>query len=211
MKFIQKCRLAEIDYDASQEIATINDYFNRNLRYLRNETGGQETYHIDYGNITDMPHWIWLANMFEQLMKDMGSCLDMNQLKHMLKFSFIRMPPHGVLPPHTASFLRAMSSINIPLRGKCIIDLYGDKKGNRHVAGEIIGSHHYTSPICLNVNEFHGVVNDFDNERMMLKVHLMATPWTKLVNSFEYDDYEIANTFDFPMPWSADRGTPHKI
>jgi len=211
MKFIQKCRLAEVDYDASQEIATINDYFNRNLRYLRNETGGQETYHIDYGNITDMPHWIWLANMFEQLMKDMGSCLDMNQLKHMLKFSFIRMPPHGVLPPHTASFLRAMSSINIPLRGKCIIDLYGDKKGNRHVAGEIIGSHHYTSPICLNVNEFHGVVNDFDNERMMLKVHLMATPWTKLVNSFEYDDYEIANTFDFPMPWSADRGTPHKI
>jgi len=211
MKFIQKCRLAEIDYDASQEIATINDYFNRNLRYLRNETGGQETYHIDYGNITDMPHWIWLANMFEQLMKDMGSCLDMNQLKHMLKFSFIRMPPHGVLPPHTASFLRAMSSINIPLRGKCIIDLYGDKKGNRHVAGEIIGSHHYTSPICLNVNEFHGVVNDFDNERMMLKVHLMATPWTKLVNSFEYDDYEIANTFDFPMPWSHDRGTPHKI
>jgi len=211
MKFIQKCRLAEVDYDASQEIATINDYFNRNLRYLRNETGGQETYHIDYGNITDMPHWIWLANMFEQLMKDMGSCLDMNQLKHMLKFSFIRMPPHGVLPPHTASFLRAMSSINIPLRGKCIIDLYGDKKGNRHVAGEIIGSHHYTSPICLNVNEFHGVVNNFDNERMMLKVHLMATPWTKLVNSFEYDDYEIANTFDFPMPWSADRGTPHKI
>ena len=211
MKFIQKCRLAEVDYDASQEIATINDYFNRNLRYLRNETGGQETYHIDYGNITDMPHWIWLANMFEQLMKDMGSCLDMNQLKHMLKFSFIRMPPHGVLPPHTASFLRAMSSINIPLRGKCIIDLYGDKKGNRHVAGEIIGSHHYTSPICLNVNEFHGVVNDFDNERMMLKVHLMATPWTKLVNSFEYDDYEIANTFDFPMPWSAARGTPHKI
>jgi len=211
MKFIQKCRLAEVDYDASQEIATINDYFNRNLRYLRNETGGQETYHIDYGNITDMPHWIWLANMFEQLMKDMGSCLDMNQLKHMLKFSFIRMPPHGVLPPHTASFLRAMSSINIPLRGTCIIDLYGDKKGNRHVAGEIIDSHHYTSPICLNVNEFHGVVNNFDNERMMLKVHLMATPWTKLVNSFEYDDYEIANTFDFPMPWSADRGTPHKI
>jgi hypothetical protein len=211
MKFIQKCRVAEVDYDASEEIAKINDYFNRNLRYLRNETAGQETYHIDYGNIIDMPHWIWLANMFEQFMKEMGSCLDMNQIKHMLKFSFIRMPPHGVLPPHTASFLRAMSSINIPLRGKCIIDLYGDKKGNRHVAGDKIISHHYTSPICLNVNEFHGVVNNTDEERMMLKVHLLATPWTKLVNSFEYDDDHIANTFDFPMPWSHDRGTYHKI
>jgi len=211
MKFIQKCRLAEIDYDASQEIATINDYFNRNLRYLKNETAGQETYHIDYGNITDMPHWIWFANMFEQFMKDMGSCLDMNQIKHMLKFSFIRMPPHGVLPPHTASFLRAMSSINIPLRGTCIIDLYGDKKGNRHVAGDKIVSHHYTSPVCLNVNEFHGVVNNSDNDRMVLKVHLLATPWTKLVNSFEDDADHIANTFDFPMPWSHDRGTYHKI
>ena len=46
---------------------------------------------------------------------------------------------------------------------------------------------------------------------MILKVHLLATPWTKLVNSFEYDDDHIANTFDFPMPWSAGRGTPHKI
>ena len=211
MKFIQKCRVAEIDYDTTKEKQTINDYFDTHLGYLKNETGGQETYHIDYGNITDMPHWIFFANMFEQLMKDMGSCLDMNQLKHMLKFSFIRMPPHGVLPPHTASFLRAMSSINIPLRGKCIIDLYGDDKQNRHIAGKKITSHHYTSPICLNVNEFHGVVNNADEERMMLKVHLLATPWTKLVNSFEYDDDHIANTFDFPMPWSPDRGTPHKI
>jgi len=46
---------------------------------------------------------------------------------------------------------------------------------------------------------------------MILKVHMMATPWTKLLNSFEFDDYGIANTFDFPMPWTADRGTPHKI
>ena len=158
-----------------------------------------------------MPHWIWFANLFEEMMKEMGSCLDMQQLKHMLKFSFIRMPPYGVLPPHTASFLRAMSSVNIPLRGKCIIDLYGDRKGNRHVAGDKIVSHHYTSPILLNVNEFHGVVNNAEEERMILKVHMMATPWTKLLNSFEFDDYGIANTFDFPMPWTADRGTPHKI
>jgi len=211
MKFVQKCRLAELDYDAREYIGMINNYFDDNLGYLKNETGGQETYHIDYGNITDMPHWIWFANLFEEMMKEMGSCLDMQQLKHMLKFSFIRMPPYGVLPPHTASFLRAMSSVNIPLRGKCIIDLYGDRKGNRHVAGDKIVSHHYTSPILLNVNEFHGVVNENAAERMILKVHMMATPWTKLLNSFEFDDYGIANTFDFPMPWTADRGTPHKI
>ena len=211
MKFIQKCRLAEVDYDASDYIAKINDYFDEHLDYLKNETGGQETYHIDYGNITDMPHWIWFANMFEELMKDMGSCLNMNHIKHMLKFSFIRMPPHGVLPPHTASFLRAMSSVNIPLRGTCQIDLYGDSMDNRHKAGGKIIRHLYTSPILLNVNEFHGVRNDIDEERMILKVHLLATPWTKLLNTFEYDDDHIANTFDFPMPWSADRGTPHKI
>ena len=145
MKFIQKCRVAEIDYDASEEIAKINDYFNRNLRYLKNETAGQETYHIDYGNIIDMPHWIWLANMFEQFMKEMGSCLDMNQIN--ICSSSVLSVCHlmGVLPPHTASFLRAMSSINIPLRGKCIIDLYGDDKQNRHIAGKKITSHHTQS------------------------------------------------------------------
>ena len=33
MKFVQKCRLAELDYDAREYIAMINNYFDDNLGY----------------------------------------------------------------------------------------------------------------------------------------------------------------------------------
>jgi hypothetical protein len=202
-------RLAEINYDATLEIQAINDFFSAEIDngYYKNVTGGQTTYHVDYGNISEMKHWIALTDIFEQLMKNMGSSLDFNEFKHTLKYTFIRMPPHGVLPPHTASFIRAMSSVNVPLRGKTIIDLYEDSMEDPHVAGEYLDNHHYTSPILLNVHEFHGVVNNSDKERMILKVHVPVIRWKDVLDSFSKE----VKVFDFDVPWSNTRGTRQRI
>lgn len=202
-------RLAEINHDISGEIESINAFFDEHIdndRYKK-DTGGQITYHIDYGDIDEMQHWIFLTNTVEQLMKDMGSSLDFNEFKHTLKYTFIRMPPHGVLPPHTASFIRAMCSLNIPLRGKTIIDLYEDGKEDPHRSGDYIASHHYTSPIVLNVQEFHGVVNNSDDERMILKVHIPIIPWQDVVDSFS----KPIKVFDYDVPWGNVRGTRQRI
>ena len=209
IKKVYDNRLAEINYDASSEIESINHFFNTEIDngYYKNETGGQTTYHIDYGNISEMKHWIHLTNIFQKLMNDMGSSLDFNEFKHTLKYTFIRMPPHSVLPPHTASFIRAMCSINIPLRGKTIIDLYEDNKDDPHTYGNHIDSHHYTSPIILNVQEFHGVVNDLPNERMVLKVHIPIIRWQDVLDSFS----KPIKVFPFDVPWSNERGTYQKI
>lgn len=202
-------RLTEINYDASKEIADINNFFDEkiNNEKFRDSTGGQETYHIDYGDISEMDLWIELTSKIVDLMKNMGSQLDFNEFKHTLKYTFIKMEPHGILPPHTASFIRAMCSINVPLRGITKIDLYEDHPGRPHRHGKFLVKHHYTSPIILNVNEFHGVENDCDQERMILKVHFPVVQYHQMKKSFD----EPVKIFNEPMPWSYDRGTKQRI
>lgn len=210
-KYYNYNRLAEINYDAGREIAELNSFFDNNIEEKYGKLNGGDaalqTFHIDYGDPDEMEDWMWLTEYFENLMESMGSELDFNEFKHTLKYDFIRMAPHQVLPPHTASYVRAMCSVNIPMRGKTVIDLYEDHEENPHKAGKHIAKHHYTSPILLHVNQFHGVINDCDETRMVLKVHLPVVPYFKLVHSF----YEPVNIFNFDMPWTYDRGTPHRI
>jgi hypothetical protein len=209
-------RLIELDFDCITYAIEIDDFFNDKIeRKFEDNTGGQQTYHIDYGDIGQMKEWMWLANMFGRFLKDTNCMLDLNEFKHLLKFTFIRMPPQSNLPPHTASFIRSMSSINIPLRGRTRIDLYEDHHEDPQTFGNTIACHHYTSPILLNVNQFHGVRNNIDEERMILKVHLGAVSMEKLIKGFQVpqavqETYEV-KIFDHEMPWSNTRGSKQRI
>ena len=203
-------RLIELDFDCTGYQKKINTFFDERIENkFEDNTGGQQTYHIDYGDTSEMKEWIWLANMFAGFLKDTNCMLDLNEFKHLLKFTFIRMPPHGDLPPHTASFIRAMSSINIPLRGRTRIDLYEDNPNDPQTHGQSLACHHYTSPILLNVNQFHGVRNNIDEERMILKVHLGAVSMEKLIESFQTS--QVIKIFDHEMPWSNTRGSKQRI
>lgn len=212
-KYVNENRLVEIDYDHSEYKNDILSYFEENIRNEKyggwhggtNPDGtkeGAETYHIDYGPIDHMKDWIWLCNKFEALMKDMGNHLDFNEFKHTLKFTFIKMDKQSNLIPHTASFIRAAASVNLPLMGVTKIDLYEDGKNPRK-PGNMIDTHHYTSPILLNVNQFHGVRNFIDEDRMILKVHLPVVSYPMLVESFR----NPVKVLRFDPPWGNGRGT----
>ena len=122
--------------------------------------------------------------------------LNWDEIKHVIRFTFIWFPPGGLLPPHTAVNFRALSAFNIPLRGKTVIDFY-DTQDNK--PSDKIESHEYFNPSFLNVNRFHGVVNATENERMILKTHLMTVPWEKAIESVESDG--TVNMWDFTVPW----------
>ena len=208
-------RLYELNFDAWAYRQIIVNYFENTIPdEVQSEIGGQGIWHIDYGGVREMPHWIYLAEVFERMMKDAGSCLDFNEFKHTLKFSFIEMAPHSELKPHTASFVRAMSSVNIPLQGKTVIDLYEDHPHDPFIAANRkLESHQYFNPILLNVNQFHGVRNQSNERRLVLKVHLPIVSYRRLVASFEFDGLFpiFEGKFDEGMPWSNKRGTKQKI
>lgn len=205
-------RLYEVNYDHSLEKQMLNNFFDERIDndYYSDVNGGDaalRTYHVDYGIPKQYDDWMWLANYAEDLFESMGSKADFMEFKHTLKFDFIRMSADNILPPHTASYVRACCSVNVPMRGHCKIDIYEDNKENPHTYGDKLDRHEYTSPILLNVNQFHGVVNDEPTERMVLKIHLMTLPYERLVKSFS----EPVKCFDWEVPWSYERGTKQKI
>ena len=211
-KYEYENRLYEVNYDATVEKQKLNSFFDQQIDndYYSDVNGGAvaiQTYHIDYGIPKQYDDWMWLANYAKDLFASMGSRVDFNEFKHTLKFDFIRMTPDKILPPHTASFIRSCCSVNVPMRGRCKIDIYEDNKENPHSYGDKLDRHEYTSPILLNVNQFHGVVNDEPMERMVLKIHLMVLPYERLVKSF----YEPVKCFDWNVPWNYNRGTKQKI
>tara|TARA_B100001094_G_C18135165_1_gene774629 strand:- start:243 stop:923 length:681 start_codon:yes stop_codon:yes gene_type:complete len=205
-------RLYEVDYDHTAEQIELEDYFDTHIDnpYYDDVNGGKvalRTYHIDYGIPKQYKDFMWLGDYTDRLFKAMGSQVDINEFKHTLKFDFIRMEHGHILPPHTASYVRACCSINVPIRGRFKIDIYEDNEENPHTYGKKLDRLEYTSPILLNVNQFHGVVNDEPEERLVLKIHLMVLPYDRLVRSFS----EPVKCFDWTVPWSNKRGTKQKI
>ena len=60
-------RLVELDFDhkIGEYQQLINDFFNKHIEHkFEDNTGGQQTYHLDYGDLSQMKEWIWLANTF---------------------------------------------------------------------------------------------------------------------------------------------------
>ena len=154
----------------------------------------QTIYNLCYD--CNIPLWNELYARVTNIARNCDVKLNWDEIKHVIRFTFIWFPPGGLLPPHTAVNFRALSAFNIPLRGKTVIDFY-DTQDNK--PSDKIESHEYFNPSFLNVNRFHGVVNATNNERMILKTHLMTVPWEKAIESVESD--ETVNMWDFTVPW----------
>ena len=150
----------------------------------------------------NIPLWMEIFERVTNIGNKSGVKLNWDEIKHCMRFTFIWMPPGGDLAPHTAAYFRALSAFNIPLRGKTEISFYDhvpNEDGGDDVGDKVGPTHEYFNPSFLNVNRFHGVVNDTPNERMILKTHLLIVPWQKAIQSVEGDD--TVNMWDFTVPW----------
>lgn len=159
------------------------------------DSSKQHIYNVCYD--CNIPLWNELYERVVNVGNRSGVKLNWDEIKHCMRFTFIWMPPGGDLIPHTANRFRALSAFNMPLRGKTEISFYEHTSDNK--VGKNLETHEYFNPNFLNVNRFHGIVNDTDNERMILKSHLMIVPWQKLVHA--YEGSEVVNMWDFTVPW----------
>ena len=159
----------------------------------------QHIYNVCYD--CNIPLWNEIYNRVTNIGNNSGVKLNWDEIKHCMRFTFIWMPPGGDLTPHTAHFFRALSAFNTPLRGKTEISFYEHipQEDGTHKVGKKLETHEYFNPNFLNVNRYHGVVNATENERMILKTHLLIVPWQKLVEAYEGDS--ILNMWYFTVPW----------
>jgi len=168
------------------------------------DSKNQHIYNLCYD--CNMPVWEELYQRVVNVATKSSVKLNWDEIRHCIRFTFIWMPPGGNLIPHTARAFRALSAFNMPLRGKTEINFYEHLEG--HNPGNKIETHEYFNPNFLNVNRFHGIYNNTDDERMILKTHLMIVPWDKLVESYVGD--KTVNMFNFTVPWQEIPKDYHK-
>lgn len=193
---------AELQEPATEERAEIDEFFENEIKpkfgqaaHIGEKNDNQVIYHVSYDD--NIPIWNEIYKRVINVGDKCGVKLDWEEIKHCMKFTFIWMPPGGKLIPHTALNLRALSAFNMPLRGKTEISFYNRTEDNQ--PGEKRTTHRYYNPNFLNVNQFHGVENNTDHERLILKTHLLIVPWDKLVESYVGD--KQVQMFDFEVPW----------
>lgn len=153
--------------------------------------GDQIVYHICYDCNIELWHEIW--KRVSNIGRKCDIKIDWEEIKHLMKFTFMYTKPGGTLHPHTAHNLRALSAFNIPLVGKTEIILY-DRKGGKNLMfpGSDIyeyARHEYIYPCFLNVNKLHGVENKSDEPRIILKTHMLITPITTMIQATEQDQH----------------------
>jgi hypothetical protein len=149
----------------------------------------QLLYHISYDD--NMELWDEIFQVVRRIGEGCGVKIVWEEVKHVMKFTFMWTKPHGKLMPHTAHNLRALSAFNIPLIGKTEIILYHRKREkNLMFPGSDTyeyARHEYFNPCFLNVNKLHGLVNDSDQERVILKTHMLITPIETMIEATEGD------------------------
>ena len=203
-RYIFEDRFAECANDAKADREELNKFFDTSVKgkigdhsSVGADSSKQHIYNVCYD--CNIPLW---NEIYQRMVNIADRCnvkLNWDEIKHCLRFTFIWMPPRGNLVPHTANKFRALSAFNIPLRGKTEISFYEHLP--EHKVGKKIETHEYFHPCFLNVNRFHGIVNNTDQERMILKTHLMIVPWEKLIESYTGNDK--VNMFNFVVPWQT--------
>jgi hypothetical protein len=193
-------------FKADQE--EMNHFFDKSIKpviedgqHIGVDSTKQKAYNLCYD--CNVPLWLELYERVVNIATKSNVKLNWDEIRHVIRFTFLWWPPHGDLQPHQAVYFRCLSAFNIPLRGKTIIDFYDKDPDKEHAPGNIIESHEYFNPSFLNVNRFHGVRNLEPTERMILKTHLMTVPWDKAIESVESD--HVVNMFDFQVPWQAEK------
>jgi hypothetical protein len=184
----------------------LNNFFDQKVKDKLGDHGTvgvdstkQKIYNVCYD--CNIPLWNEIYQRVVNIGNSSGVTLNWDEIKHCMRFTFIWMPPGGDLIPHTANYFRALSAFNTPLRGKTEINFYEhlEQEDGHHKVGKKLETHEYFNPNFLNVNRYHGIVNNTDEERMILKSHLLIVPWHKLIEAYETD--EVTNMWDFTVPW----------
>lgn len=159
---------------------------------LKRDQDDQIVHHLCYD--CNMQLWREVYNRVKNIAEKSSVYVNWEQVKHVIKFTFLGQPPGGFFMPHVNYNLLALTAFNIPLKGKTEIALFQDNETE-------ITRHEYINPCFLNVNRPHAVFNDEPTERLILKTHMTVVPWQKMV-----DNYETGTRFqlfDEPAPWEA--------
>lgn len=208
LRYIYEDRFAETKgYDGfGADKDELNNFFEQKIKDQFGDHGTvgvdstkQKIYNVCYD--CNIPLWNEIFQRVTNIALNSGVKLNWDEIKHCMRFTFIWMPPGGDLTPHTAHHFRALSAFNTPLRGKTEISFYEhlEQEDGTHKVGEKLETHEYFNPNFLNVNRYHGIVNDTENERMILKSHLLIVPWWKLVEAYQGE--EVVNMFEDTVPW----------
>lgn len=202
---------AELKNNAELERIELMNFFDENIKNKFNDhkqigisSKEQKIFHICYDCNIDL----W-NDIFIRVCSIAEKCdvnLDWEEIKYFLKFTFIWMPPGGGILPHVAHHLASMSAFNIPLRGENFISFYDETEDFK--PGKKLKTYEYKNPTFLNVNKFHGVVNNSGSDRLVLKTHLTIVPWDKL--KLSYMSLEKIKMFNFEVPWKRLREIPLK-
>lgn len=159
---------------------------------LKRDQDDQIVHHLCYD--CNMQLWREVYNRVKNIAESSGVYVNWEQVKHVIKFTFLGQPPGGFFMPHVNYNLLALSAFNIPLKGKTEIALFKDNKTE-------ITRHEYVNPCFLNVNRPHAVFNDEPTERLIIKTHMTVVPWHKLVEHYEAGTrFQL---FDDPVPWES--------
>ena len=119
------------------------------------------------------------------------------EVKHVMKFTFMWTKPGGRLMPHTAHKSRALSAFNIQWAEQKLFCTRSKESSPQKFMfpGKDTyeyARHEYFNPCFLNVNKLHGLVNDTDDERLILKTHMLITPIETMIKAYEGEE-EIQN------------------
>lgn len=172
----------DIEFKKEQE-NLINIFFN-NYDFI--DIGNARVYHLDY--VYDYEIWEKVLIEVKSIIEKIGFKINLSEFAHTLRFSYIVLNNNEIIKPHRDGNIRHFASLNIPLKGKPIIDLYDEDDKIIRVE--------YNTPILLNVNKKHGVINDGNTPRIILKVHFFLHSWEKLIESLSTN----VNIFD-TIPW----------
>ena len=172
----------DIEFKKEQE-NLINIFFN-NYDFI--DVGNARVYHLDY--VYDYEIWEKVLIEVKSIIEKIGFKINLSEFAHTLRFSYIVLNNNEIIKPHRDGNIRHFASLNIPLKGKPIIDLYDEDDKIIRVE--------YNTPILLNVNKKHGVINDGNTPRIILKVHFFLHSWEKLIESLSNN----VNIFD-TIPW----------
>lgn len=159
---------------------------------LKRDQDDQIVHHLCYD--CNMQLWREVYNRVKNIAEKSGVYVNWEQVKHVIKFTFLGQPPGGFFMPHVNYNLLALSAFNIPLKGKTEIALFKDNETE-------ITRHEYINPCFLNVNRPHAVFNDEPTERLIIKTHMTVVPWHKLVEHYEAGTR--FQMFDEPAPWES--------
>ncbi len=202
LRYRYEDRFAEAGKDAPEERKELLDYFDKKIRpkwdELKTDGVGRESdnqlvYHVCYD--CNMKVWRGIYDRVKNIAEKCEVYIDWEQIKHVIRFTFLGQPPGGFFMPHVNMNLLALSAFNIPLKGKTEIALFKDDVTE-------LTRHEYKNPCFLNVNKPHGVFNDESTERLILKTHMTVVPWEQLVS--HYEQGKRFKLFDNGVPWSQD-------